>query len=657
MSTSVTAGLLYIWNKWQVQILVLVSFAMQLFLLIFARMRHCNISRALRILLWLVYLLADSTATYTLGHMSINSEPDKHHRQLVAFWAPFILVHLGGQDTITAYAMADNQLWLRHLFTFTVQALGAGYVIYKNIGSQGPLVKAAILMFVVGVVKNGERVWALSSSSLESISKFLDNATIMQKDGPYSARTQLDKNELDGEVVLQGAHDLLYICMGQFVDDKVWPSMFQMDALELFHEKGSMYELIEMQLSLMYDIFYTKSVVIYTWCGCCIRAFSILSTVTTFLLFRSSTFQDGYKRVDIVVTYVLIVGAFLLEMASILRAIGSTWTCALIKAREWNWFHWLFVSLRRWVKAAERKSWSGSIGQHNLIDSSNNEDTGCLGSGMTSFWKRSSNMISVGTKKLVMEEISRMVQACEDNEELMRNYRGQCVLSQHGGMWEDLTWSTDIEFDDSILAWHIATNKLLQRSDLKGDAKALAKATEVLSNYMIFLVVERPYMLPSPVRQRLYVQARKELNWMTKRRSFLGIRSKERGDSPVCAHGDYLGRQLLGNKEHTATELLQVVFGVWVEMLCYAAHHCSRDSHAKQLSNGGEFITVVWLLTTAEFNRVNCQQERFKERKHYRSFWSFIVAPFIWPLCLCIGYTSTKNIQKTFDSVFTWMES
>ncbi|CAL5003016.1 unnamed protein product [Urochloa decumbens] len=582
MSTSVTAGLLYIWNKWQVQILVLVSFAMQLFLLIFARMRHCNISRALRILLWLVYLLADSTATYTLGHMSINSEPDKHHRQLVAFWAPFILVHLGGQDTITAYAMADNQLWLRHLFTFTVQALGAGYVIYKNIGSQGPLVKAAILMFVVGVVKNGERVWALSSSSLESISKFLDNATIMQKDGPYSARTQLDKNELDGEVVLQGAHDLLYICMGQFVDDKVWPSMFQMDALELFHEKGSMYELIEMQLSLMYDIFYTK---------------------------------------------------------------------------EWNWFHWLFVSLRRWVKAAERKSWSGSIGQHNLIDSSNNEDTGCLGSGMTSFWKRSSNMISVGTKKLVMEEISRMVQACEDNEELMRNYRGQCVLSQHGGMWEDLTWSTDIEFDDSILAWHIATNKLLQRSDLKGDAKALAKATEVLSNYMIFLVVERPYMLPSPVRQRLYVQARKELNWMTKRRSFLGIRSKERGDSPVCAHGDYLGRQLLGNKEHTATELLQVVFGVWVEMLCYAAHHCSRDSHAKQLSNGGEFITVVWLLTTAEFNRVNCQQERFKERKHYRSFWSFIVAPFIWPLCLCIGYTSTKNIQKTFDSVFTWMES
>ncbi|CAL5003000.1 unnamed protein product [Urochloa decumbens] len=661
------AGLLYVWNKWQIQLLVLVSFALQLFLLIFARMRHCNISRALRILLWLVYLLADSTATYTLGHMSINSEPDnKHHRQLVAFWAPFILVHLGGQDTITAYAMADNQLWLRHLFTFTVQALGAGYAIYKNIGSNGPLVTATILMFVIGVLKNGERVWALSSSSLESISMLLDNVTIKQRDGPYySERTQLDEKAkgLDDEAVLQGAHDLLYICMGQFVDDKVWPSMFQMAALELFHEKGSMYELIEMQLSLMYDIFYTKAAVIYTWFGCCIRAVSLLSTMTTFFLFRSSTFQDGYKRVDTVVTYTLIVGAFLLEMASILRAIGSTWMCALIKAREWDWLHRLFVSLRRWVMAAQKKSWSGSIGQHNLIDSCN-EDTGCLVRGMTSlssFWKKGSNMISISTKKLVLEEILKMVQACEGNEELMRSYRGQSVLSRPRRSiflrW-GLTWSTGIEFDASIIAWHIATTEFLWQSDFTGGAEALAEATKVLSNYMMFLAVERPYLLPSPVRQRLYVQARKELKDLTKwRMDFL---NKEREDSPICAQGIDLCKQLLLNKDQTEPEgLLRLVFGLWVEMLCYAAHHCSRESHAKQLSNGGEFITVVWLVTTAEFNRAYCRKEWFKEREHYRrSLWSFIEAS-LRPLMMlaamglfCIMYISDK-IEDTFGRLFS----
>nr|GEV96486.1 hypothetical protein CTI12_AA530670 [Tanacetum cinerariifolium] len=34
---------------------------------------------------------------------------------ILAFWVPFLLVHLGGPDTITAFAIKDNELWLRHL--------------------------------------------------------------------------------------------------------------------------------------------------------------------------------------------------------------------------------------------------------------------------------------------------------------------------------------------------------------------------------------------------------------------------------------------------------------------------------------------------------------------------------------------------------------
>lgn len=64
------AGVLRLWNDREIQILVLISFMVQAFLLMFAGMRHRNISIVPRTLLWLAYLLADNIATYILGHMS-----------------------------------------------------------------------------------------------------------------------------------------------------------------------------------------------------------------------------------------------------------------------------------------------------------------------------------------------------------------------------------------------------------------------------------------------------------------------------------------------------------------------------------------------------------------------------------------------------------
>ncbi|KAL4628885.1 hypothetical protein ACB092_05G270000 [Castanea dentata] len=46
----------------------------------------------------------------------------------MAFRAPFMLLHLGGPDTITAYAVQDNELWLRHLVGLVVQSGVALYI-------------------------------------------------------------------------------------------------------------------------------------------------------------------------------------------------------------------------------------------------------------------------------------------------------------------------------------------------------------------------------------------------------------------------------------------------------------------------------------------------------------------------------------------------
>nr|CAB3490728.1 unnamed protein product [Digitaria exilis] len=576
------SGMLHLWNEWEIQILVLVSFALQVFLLVFAWLRRRSISPALGVLVWLMYLLAEYTATYTLGHMSIGcKEADKKQQQLMAFWAPFLLVHLGGQDTITAYAIEDSQLWLRHLLTFTVQAFGAAYVLYKGI--RGPLVTPSAVMFLVGVLKNGERVWALGFSRLDIIRRYLDGVSIKQNHNKVHR-----ESSLDDECVLQGAHDLLYICMGQFVDDKIWPSVFQKDALDHFSGHRRTIDLAEMQLSLMCDIFYTKAAVIHTWYGRCVRAMSLLGTAAAFFLFRFSK-DSGYNRVDVAVTDILVIGAFLLETTSVLRAMGSTWTCAMLKAIKWDWLHHLH--------------------------------------------------------ELVLEEIQRMVKACAGKEDVMSSYRGQCSLERLDGYnLTAVASTTGTEFDQSILTWHLATHKLLSKSTSSstatdGDQEAivrqkqqqqqLVEATRVVSNYMMFLLVERPHMLPSPVRPTLHLKARQQLMerphssyWYP---SPVQARGHNTDDQVVTLAGAQLGDQLVQIKESGMTELtlLRVVLGVWVEMLCYAAHHCSRESHASQLNNGGEFITIVWLLTTAEFNRKYANEAEFKERTR-GSIWNFM---------------------------------
>lgn len=153
-----------LWNEWEIQVLVLLSFALQVVLLAFSRNRRREASAVLRIVLWLAYLLADSTAIYAIGHLSLSSRPREH--RLVAFWAPFLLLHLGDPDNITN-SLADIRLWLHHLVTLVVQVLGAAYVLYKYITGSGTFVfMAPVLMFAVGVVKYGERTWVLKKNLL-----------------------------------------------------------------------------------------------------------------------------------------------------------------------------------------------------------------------------------------------------------------------------------------------------------------------------------------------------------------------------------------------------------------------------------------------------------------------------------------------------------
>ncbi|KAK4839116.1 hypothetical protein QYF36_019247 [Acer negundo] len=118
----------------------------------------------------------DVIATFALGIITNNvsdiyndeGESMDANTELTAFWAPFLLLHLGGPDTITAYALEDNELWLRHFLGLVVQT-GMAIYVFLMAWTGSHLSILHLLMFVAGLIKYGERTWVLRKASIETI--------------------------------------------------------------------------------------------------------------------------------------------------------------------------------------------------------------------------------------------------------------------------------------------------------------------------------------------------------------------------------------------------------------------------------------------------------------------------------------------------------
>uniref|UniRef100_A0A0D9WE72 DUF4220 domain-containing protein n=1 Tax=Leersia perrieri TaxID=77586 RepID=A0A0D9WE72_9ORYZ len=157
---------------------------------------------------------------------------------------PFILVHLGGQDTITAFSIEDNNLWLRHLLNLVVQY--------------------------------AERTWALKHGSLEglqsSVKSYKDKEQEGQKDNKfesYSSRISYARR------MVQYARGLFAGLTVSQLERIVRKSLTQ-------GLRGCDYTLkmkiVILELGMMYDTLY--------------RWFS-----------RHGLAQHGHRTVDVVITY------------------------------------------------------------------------------------------------------------------------------------------------------------------------------------------------------------------------------------------------------------------------------------------------------------------------------------------------------------------
>ncbi|KAH7514876.1 hypothetical protein FEM48_Zijuj11G0136900 [Ziziphus jujuba var. spinosa] len=378
-------------------------------------------------------LLTDWIAAFTVGLITkVLTDPSHPHvnEGLYAFWASFLLLHLRGPDTITSFALEDNEFWLRHLFGLILQVVGAAYCIFLTLPNNN-LLLPTILVFVVGSVKYAERTMALYLASLDH---FED--TVLGLEDP-NAKPERDGTEFDFNLPSESSNhiELLMVSYSLFKSFEgiifgYRPSFKLVESSKkLFGQIKNPnvgFKLMEYELSFMYEVFHTKAAAVRSRIGVIFRLISFCFILGAFILFHFvvvKDYHDEFVDFEMSLTYALLIGATALDTISAVKLI--------------LFFDWILVSsnglIKRWRKfvpeyVLKRRRWCESVFQYNMIDH-------CLGERW--LWKYSlPDYVRIIVDKIKIMLFSSSTDNIEDlkrfifeNGENLRKPRYQAVKS------------------------------------------------------------------------------------------------------------------------------------------------------------------------------------------------------------------------------------
>ncbi|KAK2639163.1 hypothetical protein Ddye_026958 [Dipteronia dyeriana] len=432
MHNPIPEGYKKIWEDWNIRGVMLFSLFLQIFLILFAPLRKGTSNKLIIMLIWSVYLLADWAANFAVGLIS-NTQGDstttasssKESSYLLSLWPPFLLIHLGGPDTITAFALEDNELWLRHALGLFFQVIAAAYVFLQAL-PQTKLAFPTLLVFVAGIIKYLERTRALYLASLDKFrdsmlkdpdpgpnyAKLMDDiaskkeanlpTTVIMIEEQSGKKSNTRRSTLIGERDGSRLRDLDVVHHAYHFFD-VFKGLI-VDLIFSFHERNESRDffinlspedalrVIEVELNFIYDALYSKVQVVHSRFGYSTRFISFASVVAALLIFHFKVNKIGFDGFDVGITYALFLGAIALEIVAFLMLCFSDWTFAEISDSE-NGFKlkiksgiaatigWFLILKRpKWYNCHQEKQncqvlatpflfrrWSGHISGHNLI--------------------------------------------------------------------------------------------------------------------------------------------------------------------------------------------------------------------------------------------------------------------------------------------------
>ncbi|TXG68400.1 hypothetical protein EZV62_003335 [Acer yangbiense] len=665
-----------LWNKCEVRVMILLSLILQIILIIFSNRRKVTARIWIKIIVWSAYLIADWVATVALGNLAstIKDSEDSTpmtNSALQEFWAPFLLLHLGGPDTITAYSLEDNELWLRHFLGLIIQVGVAFYVFLRSWGNTA-LTFVTIPIFISGVIKYGERTYALWSSSSEHFKDSLPSSPDECQDFvKYTDRqdTTVEREEETKEarvIPKDGIHTENHgLILAYFLFNRI-KFFFAEGTLNEDERKciysiiknkptAEAFKLVAVELGFIYDVLYTKAAIVYSRLGILLRCITCFSSVSALVVFSTIIDTHVYPFIDVFITYLLLVGAVLLELYALILLFSSDWAklwLIKLKISQNNSFSkplanliWRFFGHSQSLLTGSKR-WSETMGQYNLLCSCLKKvQPVCIQVQKLPFmgklleskfltWNMDVNIDHHLQEKILGylnkrgDELSKndgsylkrdMILRRRGNFALRKWYKSDKLASH---------WCTiNIEFVESLIIWHIATD-ICCYDDRADDLDC--KISIYLSNYMLYLVVFHPSMLPKGTGEIGFKETSDEIIRLFKKNKLRmhDTNSKSKAckvllqNYPDLLHkfGNLLQndeididdfneffkgerRSLLKYGLMVSTQLQnkhqrkwKIISDVWVEMLVYAAHDCGWKEHAQQLRKGGELLTHVCLL-------------------------------------------------------------
>ncbi|GLT50795.1 hypothetical protein SLA2020_242570 [Shorea laevis] len=634
---------------------------------------------------WLSYILVSNELfTFTIGQM----QGATFQNELLPLWGAFMLIVFGQVHSFSAYSPEDNEQWKKYSWIISLQSFFvAGMVsLYSETTKQRYWVIPILgCMGIEAEEKIAALKMAARSSLAENtkpISAFMSSEhriSIVGEPDPiqmngYNYLVTGDRVEMfevmrpQYQMQLNVARDevvtlqKLWQCQGRLLTgetgqqlkdicfsfalfklllrrfggqpfsesslDKTW-QLVRNGLLEKEGDYERALRVIEVELSFLFDLFYTKYAVIFKG-GQGFRGRKILSTLflVGFGVFIAREFLINYKpkthelnlitthgvNVDTRVTGIIIVGILFMAIAECLCLIVSNWAMVLFICNYVRGIYdcnYLMLLLTKMVLLRHRcfKPWGRKLGQYSLLKSFHRDPLKYeFRSFLSEFWPSLSDLVDVrqgragNTKIELPEEVKKAVilNLRTINDRNLSN--GEKSLRQND-VRDELLWACSLETPTHvILVWHIATSLCKIATTPNSLRNGNFVVATRLSDYCAYLVAFAPRLISDNATDSEFIfdEVLKDCRGSLKecksdRDKYEKIMSMLGGQETIIHEGARLANDLQ-RLQNESDFMWKVLADFWAELMLFVAPSGDPRAHVEHLAEGGEFVTHLWAL-------------------------------------------------------------